>query len=63
VSRFISRGFSRGAAPDNLVFLPLPAGARAADVCPACGDQALVRKGQALVCETCGTRAPRAEDG
>jgi ribonucleoside-diphosphate reductase alpha chain len=62
VARFISKGFSRGAAPDNLVFLPVPGrtgggGASAvavADVCPACGDIAVVRKGQKLVCETCG---------
>jgi ribonucleoside-diphosphate reductase alpha chain len=66
-SRFISRGFSRGSTPDNLVFLPVakpgagagPAG-RAADVCPACGDLALVRKGQSLICQTCGERAPQA---
>ncbi|MGI8840537.1 MAG: ribonucleotide reductase [Caulobacteraceae bacterium] len=65
-SRFISKGFSRGAAPDNLVFLPLPAhrdGGRAADVCPACGDLALVRKGQSRICETCGARAARVGDG
>ena len=65
-ARFISRGFSRGATPNNLVFLPLggrgPA-SRAADVCPACGDLALVRKGQSLICETCGERAPRAGGG
>ncbi len=60
-SRFISKGFSRGAAPDNLVFLPLsrPANFDAADVCAACGDIAVVRKGQALICETCGARAGR----
>jgi ribonucleoside-diphosphate reductase alpha chain len=65
-SRFISRGFSRGAAPDNLVFLPL-AGPRksaggaidAADVCAACGDVAVVRKGASLICESCGVRAGR----
>ena len=69
-SRFISKGFSRGAAPDNLVFLPFsgrdgggaPLAGRAADVCPACGDLALVRKGQALICETCGVREPRAAE-
>jgi ribonucleoside-diphosphate reductase alpha chain len=66
-SRFISRGFSRGAAPDNLVFLPLarPAGSsslEAADVCAACGDVAVVRKGAALICETCGTRAGRHDE-
>jgi ribonucleoside-diphosphate reductase alpha chain len=62
-SRFISRGFSRGAAPDNLVFLPMarPGGSSAPepDVCPACGDVAVVRKGSSLICEACGTRAGR----
>ena len=64
-SHFISRGYSRGAAPDNLVFLPVGKAAisRGADVCPACGDVALVRKGQSLICETCGERAPKAGDG
>ena len=59
-SRFISRGFSRGAAPDNLVFLPVanrPGSYEAAEVCAACGDIAVVRKGQAMICQTCGTRA------
>jgi ribonucleoside-diphosphate reductase alpha chain len=64
VSRYISKGFSRGAAPDNLVFLPLAKSGgiagRGADVCPACGDLALVRKGQSLICQTCGERAPQA---
>jgi ribonucleoside-diphosphate reductase alpha chain len=64
-SRFISRGFSRGAAADNLVFLPSaarmngPAKLDAADVCAACGDVAVVRKGASLICETCGARASR----
>jgi ribonucleoside-diphosphate reductase alpha chain len=66
ISRFISRGFSRGATPDNLVFLPLaprpPGGAVAADVCPACGDVALVRKGQVRICQTCGTRQEKLGD-
>jgi ribonucleoside-diphosphate reductase alpha chain len=66
ISRFISKGFSRGATPDNLVFLPLPArppgGAVAADVCPACGDDALVRKGQARICQTCGRRQEKLGD-
>jgi ribonucleoside-diphosphate reductase alpha chain len=66
ISRFISKGFSRGATPDNLVFLPLPArppgGAVAADVCPACGDDALVRKGQARICQTCGRRQDKLGD-
>jgi ribonucleoside-diphosphate reductase alpha chain len=30
---------------------------RDADVCPACGDTALVRRGADLVCETCGIQA------
>ncbi len=59
-SHFISRGFARGATPDNLVFLP-SANARAArleaDVCAACGDLAVVRKGASLICESCGVRA------
>jgi ribonucleoside-diphosphate reductase alpha chain len=62
VARFISKGFSRGAAPDNLVFLPVAgrsgggaaAAAAAPDVCPACGHMSLVRRGQALICEACG---------
>ncbi|MCR5880598.1 hypothetical protein [Phenylobacterium sp. J367] len=61
-SRFISRGFSRGAAPDNLVFLPSARGGGVrdtAEVCAACGDIAVVRKGQAMICETCGARAGR----
>jgi ribonucleoside-diphosphate reductase alpha chain len=64
-SRFISRGFSRGAAADNLVFLPTahrgsgPSNLEAADVCAACGDVAVVRKGASLICETCGARAAR----
>jgi ribonucleoside-diphosphate reductase alpha chain len=64
-ARLISKGFSRGAAPDNLVFLPVTSKAggplgRGADVCPACGDLALVRKGASLICQTCGERAPQA---
>ncbi len=68
-SRFISKGFSRGATPDNLVVLSLAdhraaraAPAQAADVCAACGDIAVVRKGASLICETCGTRAGRLDD-
>ncbi|MFZ5718392.1 MAG: ribonucleotide reductase [Pseudomonadota bacterium] len=67
-SRFISRGFARGAPPDNLVFLPTagrtpgPAVFGAAEVCAACGDIAVVRKGQALICETCGARAARTSE-
>jgi ribonucleoside-diphosphate reductase alpha chain len=66
-SRFISKGFSRGSAPDNLVFLPTgprrPA-ARAAseteeDVCPACGDLSLIRRAGRLVCDSCGAAPER----
>jgi ribonucleoside-diphosphate reductase alpha chain len=68
-ARFMSKGFARGAAPDNLVFLPMaarPGGGAApgapADVCPACGDLAMVHKGQSLICQTCGARQTRAGD-
>lgn len=67
-SRFISRGFSRGAAPDNLVFLPAANERRSggpqaeADVCAACGDIAVVRKGASLICESCGARAGRHDE-
>lgn len=70
-ARFISRGLMRGAAPDNLVVVPFgrrEAGAAdsvanppVADVCPACGDAALQKRGAALVCDTCGV-APSAAD-
>ncbi|QUD88127.1 TSCPD domain-containing protein [Phenylobacterium montanum] len=66
-SKFISKGFSRGAAPDNLVFLPMGGRAKPGasgaspehDVCPACGDLALTRHGGKLVCETCGAAPER----
>jgi ribonucleoside-diphosphate reductase alpha chain len=61
-SRFISKGFSRGAAPDNLVFLksaardrkPGGGGEGENDVCPSCGDLSLARRAGRLFCETCG---------
>ena len=69
-SRYISKGFSRGSAPDNLVFLPTPArqvapareGASHAqeEVCPACGDFSLLRRGGLLVCESCGAAPEQA---
>jgi ribonucleoside-diphosphate reductase alpha chain len=66
-SRFISKGFSRGSAPDNLVFLPTAprrAAANAADdseqeICPACGDLSLIRRGGRLVCDSCGAAPER----
>jgi ribonucleoside-diphosphate reductase alpha chain len=69
-SRYISKGFSRGSAPDNLVFLPTasrrPQPERPEpshpqeEVCPACGDFSLVRKGGLLVCESCGAAPEQA---
>ncbi len=69
-SKFISKGFSRGAAPDNLVFLPFggrrdqeprPVGApdplSGGQVCPACGDLALSHKGGLVICDSCGAQA------
>jgi ribonucleoside-diphosphate reductase alpha chain len=61
-SRFISKGFSRGAtAPHNLGVLPFGArrGGIANDrggsgVCPECGDVTMVRRGAGFVCESCG---------
>jgi len=59
-SRFISKGFARGAAPDNLVFLPFGGRKaeisddlqqRAAGVCAACGDLAVMGG----VCGACGS--------
>jgi ribonucleoside-diphosphate reductase alpha chain len=68
-SRFISKGFSRGAAPDNLVFLPTGARNRKSDagdgeddVCPACGDLSLTRRAGRPYCETCGA-APEMRGG
>ncbi len=63
---FISKGFARGAAGDNLIVLPVAgrdrpgAGGRsneAPDVCAECGELALSRKGSGLVCEACGAPA------
>jgi ribonucleoside-diphosphate reductase alpha chain len=63
-ARFISKGFARGAAPDNLVVLPFGQKREAAAVaamepteavaCPACGDFALQQRGAGWVCDTCG---------
>ena len=71
-ARFISKGFARGTPPDNLVFLPMSgrdgsaantAAGPTADVCPACGDLALVRKGESLICHTCGVRQEHSDRG
>ncbi|HEX8471958.1 MAG TPA: TSCPD domain-containing protein, partial [Brevundimonas sp.] len=61
-AHFISKGFARGAAPDNLVVLPF--GKREpeprkvsfanADACSACGDFTLQQRGAVRVCDSCG---------
>src|SRR6202012_1966607 len=54
-ARFISKGFARGAAPDNLLVLPFARKApREAAICPSCGGQTMVRNGARLECTTCG---------
>jgi len=61
-TRYISKGFARGAAPDNLVVLPFgrrdeatPVAANVeAEACPACGDLALQNRGGGWTCDTCG---------
>lgn len=62
-ARFISKGFARGAAPDNLVVLPFgqkrePPPAASTDseatACPACGDFTLQHRGGGWICDTCG---------
>ena len=58
-SKFISKGFARGSAPDNLLVLPFgrkkpDAQDERAEVCPSCGGLTMTRRGQALVCSTCG---------
>ncbi|MEJ6790655.1 TSCPD domain-containing protein [Brevundimonas sp. BR2-1] len=62
-ARFISKGFARGAAPDNLVVLPfgqsrvapatVPAATEAV-ACPACGDFTLQQRGAGWTCDACG---------
>lgn len=62
-ARFISKGFARGHAPDNLVVLPFGRKPEApmldhdpgeADACPACGDFTLQQRGGAWICDACG---------
>jgi ribonucleoside-diphosphate reductase alpha chain len=52
-SKFISKGFARGAAPDNLLVLPFGR-KRPADVCPSCGGLTLTLKNGRMECSTCG---------
>ena len=63
-SLFISKGFSRGAAGDNLIVLPVRErqsptgrGEEPPDVCADCGELSVRRRGSALVCESCGATA------
>ncbi|HEX8233822.1 MAG TPA: ribonucleotide reductase, partial [Caulobacteraceae bacterium] len=66
-ARFISKGFARGAAPDNLLVFPFGrgkgaaygTGAEAASVCGACGEIAVV----GARCGACGTAEARRGDG
>ncbi|WP_313004097.1 TSCPD domain-containing protein [Brevundimonas sp.] len=61
-ARFISKGFARGAAPDNLVVVPFgrkPASSSGAPpteavACPECGDFSLQNRGGGWICDTCG---------
>ena len=62
-ARFISKGFARGSAPDNLVVLPFGKKAEPepkvvanteAVACPSCGDFSLQNRGGVWVCDTCG---------
>ena len=70
----ISRGFARGAAPDNLVVLPFgrvresetsapPAEGLASAPCPGCGDMTLQQRGGLVVCDTCGAVAEGRHEG
>ncbi|WP_312783923.1 TSCPD domain-containing protein [Brevundimonas sp.] len=69
-ARFISKGFARGAAPDNLVVVPFGRKAEAprdaapteAVACPACGDFSLQNRGGGWICDTCGA-APQMQGG
>jgi ribonucleoside-diphosphate reductase alpha chain len=62
-ARFISKGFARGHAGDNLVVVPFSARRSREervepetqpDMCPACGSLGLVRRAGAFVCDACG---------
>ena len=53
----ISKGFARGDVPDNLLIVPFGKKTRAADICPSCGGQTMIRNGAKLECTTCGAGA------
>jgi ribonucleoside-diphosphate reductase alpha chain len=55
----VSKGFARGAAPDNLVLFSTARAGRHADepkpdLCAGCGELALVRGAEGPVCTACG---------
>jgi len=63
-ARFISKGFARGATPDNLVVLPFglkreavvdrSKGGDPSMTCPSCGDMALQERAGGWICDSCG---------
>jgi ribonucleoside-diphosphate reductase alpha chain len=70
-ARFISKGFARGTAPDNLVVVPFGRKTEVlrrsesggeASACPQCGDFALQNRGGDWICDTCGA-APQVQGG
>ena len=69
-AHYISKGFSRGAAPDNLLFLPTARRKSENDggdearyaVCPNCGDISMLERSGKLVCLTCGQGAEGSDD-
>ncbi|RZJ17161.1 MAG: TSCPD domain-containing protein [Brevundimonas sp.] len=70
-ARFISKGFARGATPDNLVVVPFgrkrdetpaPDSDGEAVACPACGDFTLQQRGGGWTCDSCGA-APQMQGG
>jgi ribonucleoside-diphosphate reductase alpha chain len=54
-SKFMSKGFARGAAPDNLLVLPFAR--KTAAICPSCGGLTLAKANGRLECTTCGAAA------
>ncbi|MGE0827930.1 MAG: ribonucleotide reductase [Hyphomonadaceae bacterium] len=72
-ARLISRGFSRGHTPDNLVMLKPRTKAEAreqkreaqtsysSDACPACGSFTLAQSGDGHKCEACGWQGAEAK--
>ena len=70
-ARFISKGFARGATPDNLVVVPFgrardeatrPTANIEAEACPACGDFSLQQRGGERICDACGTAVTPSSD-